>query len=84
MNDQPPTIFGDGEQVRDFVYVDDVIEANLLALKSEATGIFNIASGRNTTINELAHFINTQKFGGKGHNWRFKYILGEILRVKGI
>lgn len=39
---------------------------------------------KGVVLHELAHFINTQKYGGKGHNWRFKYILGEILRVKGI
>ena len=52
-----PTIFGDGEQVRDFVYVDDVVRANLLAiavaLSGTAPAVFNIGTGRGTSVNEL-------------------------------
>jgi nucleoside-diphosphate-sugar epimerase len=52
---EPPVIFGDGEQTRDFVYVDDVVQANLLAAQSpDAPGrIFNIASGRSVSLNRL-------------------------------
>lgn len=46
-------IFGDGEHVRDYVYVADVIEANLLSMKPEISGIFNIATGVGTTVNQL-------------------------------
>ena len=52
---RPPTIFGDGEQSRDFTYVDNVVEANLLAASS-ADGIgevFNIACGEQVTLNQL-------------------------------
>jgi len=50
-----PIIFGDGEQTRDFVYVKDVVAANILALiKRQAKGgVFNIATGTATTINKL-------------------------------
>jgi len=48
------TINGDGEQARDFVYVGDCARANLLALESERNGIFNLGTGRASTINELA------------------------------
>jgi len=54
MNRQSPIIYGDGEQTRDFTYVDDVIQANILAAESNATGVFNAAGGRRITINELA------------------------------
>ncbi len=54
---KPPVIFGDGEQTRDFTFVKDVVRANLLAAKSGATGVFNIASGRRVSINELAEKI---------------------------
>lgn len=54
---QPPVIFGDGEQMRDFVYIKDVVEANLMAAMGDATGIFNIGSGNSITINKLAETI---------------------------
>lgn len=50
-----PTVFGDGEQTRDFVFVDDVVEANLLAARARdaAGGVFNVGSGERVTIDEL-------------------------------
>lgn len=55
---RPPIIYGDGEQTRDFVYVDDVVDALILALDGRAIGkIFNIASGVPTSINSLAKLI---------------------------
>jgi UDP-glucose 4-epimerase len=51
---EPPAIFGDGRQSMDFVYVEDVAAANILAAKSEATDeVINIASGEETTLLEL-------------------------------
>jgi len=58
--DLPLVVFGDGEQTRDFVYVKDVAEASLLALKcgEAAVGeVFNIGTGVATSINQLAHAI---------------------------
>jgi nucleoside-diphosphate-sugar epimerase len=50
-----PIIYGDGEQTRDFVYVQDIVEANMLALKrKDAVGEFNIGSGCRTTVNQVA------------------------------
>ncbi|MFC1875326.1 SDR family oxidoreductase, partial [Chloroflexota bacterium] len=54
INNQAPIIFGDGEQSRDFTFIRDVIEANILAAESNATGIFNIGTGESITINQLA------------------------------
>jgi nucleoside-diphosphate-sugar epimerase len=50
-----PTIFGDGEQTRDFVYISDVVEANLKAMFADYRGfrVFNVGSGRRTSLNEL-------------------------------
>jgi len=51
---QAPVIFGDGEQVYDFVYVEDVADANILAMKADcADEFFNVGMGVGTTINEL-------------------------------
>lgn len=54
-----PTIFGDGLQVRDFVHVEDIVQANMLAMESaNAVGeIFNVASGRETSILDLVQII---------------------------
>ena len=55
---EPITIFGDGFQTRDFIYVKDVVAANaFFALQSQATGIFNVARGKQTTIADLALII---------------------------
>ena len=50
---QPLTVEGDGEQTRDFVFVDDVVNANLVALKSDMQGTFNISTEKETSINDL-------------------------------
>ena len=51
----PLTIYGDGEQVRDFIYVADVVRANLLAAESAKRGaIYNVGTGKETRISDLA------------------------------
>jgi len=55
--EKPLIIFGDGEQTRDFVFVTDVVLANILAAESDSTGVFNVGQGRSITINELAKLI---------------------------
>lgn len=52
-----PAIFGDGGQTRDFIYVKDVVDANILAAESSITGQFNIAGGKRTSITELSDII---------------------------
>jgi len=54
---KPPVIYGDGMQTRDFTFVEDVVAANLLAAESKLTGVFNIGSGANISINELCQLI---------------------------
>lgn len=51
---EPPVIYGDGEQTRDFTFVKDVVKANILAMESEGEGVFNIACGQRVSLNELA------------------------------
>jgi len=54
----PPIIFGDGSQAYDFIHVDDVARANILALESSAKDdFFNVGMGIKTTINELVHLL---------------------------
>ena len=55
IRNEPITIFGDGQQTRDFIYVKDVVAVNaFFALKSQSTGVFNVACGRPITITDLA------------------------------
>jgi UDP-glucose 4-epimerase len=61
LNGQQPTMFGDGEQSRDFTYIDNAVEANLLACKApaeQAAGkVFNVATGRRVTLNETFQLL---------------------------
>jgi len=58
--DEPPTIYGDGEQSRDFTYIDNVVSANLLAAGAKQTNgeVINIACGQAVTVNEIIAMIN--------------------------
>jgi len=60
LKDTPPTVYGDGEQSRDFTYVDNVVEANLLAARANKTSgeVINIACGQAVTVNEVIDIIN--------------------------
>jgi nucleoside-diphosphate-sugar epimerase len=54
LRNHPCSIYGDGEQTRDFVFVADCVRANLLACKAEATGrVYNIARSEQTSVNQL-------------------------------
>jgi len=55
---ESPLIYGDGEQSRDFTYVRKAVDANILACKSNKTGIFNVGCGRSYSINELVELLN--------------------------
>ena len=58
-NNETPTIFGDGEQTRDFVFVKDVVEANMKAVTAQdgAGQFFNIATGNKITLNDLLKIL---------------------------
>ncbi|MCJ7645796.1 NAD-dependent epimerase/dehydratase family protein [bacterium] len=53
LNNEETNIFGDGEQLRDYVYVGDVVKANILCLESGDNEIFNIGTGTSTSVNRL-------------------------------
>ncbi len=57
LKNKPPIIYGNGEQTRDFTFVRDVVMANILAIERDVEGVFNIASGKRISINELSNKI---------------------------
>jgi UDP-glucose 4-epimerase len=58
------TIFGDGKQTRDYIYVDDVVEANLKAAESEATGPINIGVGQQKSVLDLVEILKQHASDG--------------------
>jgi nucleoside-diphosphate-sugar epimerase len=54
---EPITIYGDGTQTRDFIYVGDVVRANIRAMASDVRGVVNVAGGQETSLNDLARVI---------------------------
>ena len=63
LSGQQPTMFGDGEQSRDFTYIDNAVDANLLACKAPAGKVagkvFNVATGRRVTLNETFKLLQS-------------------------
>jgi UDP-glucose 4-epimerase len=67
---EPMTIVGDGEQRRDFTYIKDVVDANILCMKCEGElggEMFNIGTGKNYSINEIADMVG-------GGNYKVEFI----------
>ncbi|MDA2935682.1 NAD-dependent epimerase/dehydratase family protein [Patescibacteria group bacterium AH-259-L05] len=64
LNNKPCTINGSGRQTRDYVYVEDVVRANLLALGGNKIGIYNVGTGKQTSVNQifkkLTQFTNSK------------------------
>jgi UDP-glucose 4-epimerase len=58
------TINGDGEQTRDFVYVGDVVAANMMVTESSDAGPFNVGTGIETSINDLASLLGIRATHG--------------------
>lgn len=56
LDKRPPVIFGDGKQTRDFTFIKNVVQANILAIE-KGRGVFNIACGERISVNELAEKI---------------------------
>jgi UDP-glucose 4-epimerase len=85
----PPVIFGDGAQSRDFVFVKDVVQANILAAESGAEGAYNIGSGRSITIRELAESIlrvmgkNLTLVYEEPRSGELKHSLADITKARG-
>ncbi|MEJ5292157.1 MAG: NAD-dependent epimerase/dehydratase family protein [Candidatus Methanosuratincola sp.] len=63
LNGKRPVIYGDGTQTRDFIFVEDVVEANLLAMRGAAEGkfgVFNVGTGVETTFNRVIELLNEE------------------------
>jgi nucleoside-diphosphate-sugar epimerase len=76
---EPPTIYGDGEQYRDFVYVFDVVQANLLAAHQENISgmVINVGTGKSVTVNSLWKNI-AELAGVQGEPQRANFRPGDI------
>ena len=70
LKNEPIEVFGDGTQTRDYIYVSDVVAANLAALKSNASNIYNISTSKETSIKELVE--NIKKLTGSGSQVEYK------------
>ena len=74
------TIFGDGEQERDFVYVSDVVAANLACLASDQPGAYNIGTGRGTSVNRI--LAELRRFtGSRAEATHVPAKAGEVYRI---
>lgn len=56
----PPMVNGDGKQTRDYVYVADVVEANMRAMEQKGNGIYNIGTGVETSVNSIVQMVKTK------------------------
>lgn len=87
-----PIIYGDGQQTRDFVSVNDVVDAIVLAMKSSspAAHLFNIESGKSISINELAERmirisgLDLEPIYEKERKGDIKYTVADTTRARGI
>ncbi|MGC8663394.1 MAG: NAD-dependent epimerase/dehydratase family protein [Thermoplasmata archaeon] len=55
-----PVIYGDGNQRRDFIYIDDVVNALMLAMKSNQNGIFNVGTGKSYSLNDVISILKNK------------------------
>ncbi len=80
--DQAPPIFGTGKQSRDFTYIDNVVQANILAATTPGVkhNVFNVANGKDNTVLELVSYLN--KILGKNVKPQFLSVrAGDVLRT---
>jgi dTDP-L-rhamnose 4-epimerase len=90
-NGQPPMIFEDGRQRRDFVHVEDVAQAFLLALEHEKApgGVFNVGSGEDRSVNEVAQLLAgamgrdiAPEIAGKARLGDIRHCIADITRIR--
>jgi len=76
---ETPVIFGDGTQTRDYIYIEDVVEANVLALNGKE-GVYNIGTGKETSVNELIE-VFSKILGREIHPEYMSPRKGEVHRI---
>ena len=80
LKDKIPSIFGDGNQIRDYIYVDDIVDANIISLKKGDNSIYNLGSGKGTSVNRL--FKELREITGFKKKAKFTAPrLGEVYRI---
>ncbi len=80
LDGRAPTIFGDGTQTRDFVFVEDVARANLLATAVPTSGLANIGTGMETSVNDIARHLAALS-GFRGDALHAAPRPGEVYRI---
>ncbi|CAN5424116.1 NAD-dependent epimerase/dehydratase family protein [soil metagenome] len=83
--DQPITLYGSGEQVRDFTFIDDVVEANVLAASSKvaAGSVYNVAGGTNISVNGVLDILESIHGRTIAVN-REPTVAGDVFRTGGL
>jgi UDP-glucose 4-epimerase len=90
LNHEVPTIYGDGTQSRDFTFIDNVVEANILACETKETGAFNVACGRRIVLNDLLDMLNdimdknVQAEYAESRSGDIKHSLADITKIRSI
>lgn len=82
MNGEELTVYGDGEQIRDYVYAIDLVQGIVAALEAEVTGVFQLGTGVPTSLNQL--LTEMRKVVGSKHNFGVRYVdarEGEIVNT---
>ena len=75
-----PMVFGDGAQTRDYIYVSDVVAANLLAAETDGSGCYNISTGQETSVLDLVDAMEPMSDGGSFVPMFAPARQGEVLR----
>lgn len=66
LSNKSPIIYGDGEQTRDYVYVKDIVKANILSLEKGTNQVYNLGSGKQTSVLDIFNILKKElKFNGK-------------------
>jgi UDP-glucose 4-epimerase len=90
LDGQAPIIYGDGTQSRDFTYIKNVVDANILGCKTKDTGVFNVACGRRIILNDLVEILNDilgkeiQPVHTDSRPGDIKHSLADINKIKSI